>query len=72
MEFQTIDPSLILWSLLVIAVVLYSITALIAIYRSQDLSGTQALGWSLVVILVPILAAAIYFRYRNNTQKTTR
>ena len=52
-------------ALAVLAVVL-SIAAIVSVLRNEDLTGGSKLLWVFMIVLFPILGAAVYFGVRSD------
>lgn len=48
-------------SAVLLLVALYSVAAFVSVVRASFTSGLVALGWTLVVLLIPIVGATVWF-----------
>lgn len=51
----------ILWSVIVVAVVALTITALLQALRSKAYTGGQQLLWALLIVAAPVLGSLVWF-----------
>lgn len=54
----------IVWSIAVVALAVYAVSALVSIWRVQaSLSGFAVVGWMLLVVVAPLLGATAWFLF---------
>lgn len=61
MEIDAMSVTLILWSLLALAFVVFWIIALIRIMKNEFPGQHEKLIWALLIIFVPLIGTIIYF-----------
>ncbi len=64
---ETVNPLIpaaydVVWAVVAVAIFALAVVALVSIWRSRSaLTGTQALVWTLLVVLLPVFGAAAWF-----------
>ena len=71
MDLLNPGPGLLIWTLLSLAGLLCWIFALISIMKSDFRDTNEKTRWMILVILVPILGAILYFIYGRNSRNVS-